>query len=164
MRVKGIKTIVIVVAAAMVLFASIGAALAYFSDYDKAAGDKQISLYGETRINENPSDDSKTISIENVSKDNVSMIVRAKVIGPVKINFDKGANWVEEDGWWYYTKVLAKGDSTTNLVASWQIPADSDLEIFDVVVVHESAIATYDASKNVIIPDGWASDLTIQGE
>ena len=166
MRVKGIKTIVIVVAAAMVLFASIGAALAYFSDYDKAIGEKEIVLGGQTKIWEDPQDDSKTIRIDNVSKDNVGMIARVKVIGPVEIDYPKdkvGEYWEQkDDGWWYYTRVIPQGESSTDLFATWSLDDVADLEDFDVVVVHEAAIATYDAANNVIIPDGWAKGLVIQ--
>ena len=82
------------------------------------------------------------------------MVVRVRVIGPVTINFNPGAGWEQNGDWWYYNKVLAKGESTSNLFAGWKIPEDSDLENFDVVVVHESAIATYDGNK-VAKPEGW---------
>lgn len=65
--------------------------------------------------------------------------------------------------WWYYNQVLAKGDKTSNLHAGWTIPEDSDLENFDVVVVHESAVATYKDGK-VAPPEGWDYIPTIPAE
>ena len=154
MRTLGRKQITLIIAVAMVLFVSVSATLAYFSDYDTAQGEKTLVLSGQTTIEENPKDDSKDIKITNVSKDDVDMVVRVRVIGPVTINFNPGAGWEQNGEWWYYNKVLAKGESTSNLFAGWKIPKDSDLENFDVVVVHESAIATYDGNK-VAKPAGW---------
>ena len=157
MRTLGRKHITLIIAVAMVLFVSVSATLAYFSDYDTAQGEKTLVLSGQTTIEETPKDDSKDIKITNVSKDDVDMVVRVRVIGPVKIDFNPGTGWVQkqqDDEWWYYNKVLAKGESTSNLFAGWKIPENSDLENFDVVVVHESAIATYDGNK-VAKPAGW---------
>lgn len=154
MRTLGRKQITLIIAVAMVLFVSVSATLAYFSDYDTAQGEKTLVLSGQTTIEETPKDNSKDITIKNVSKDDVDMVVRVRVIGPVTINFNPGAGWEQNGDWWYYNKVLAKGESTSNLFAGWKIPEDSDLENFDVVVVHESAIATYDGNK-VAKPEGW---------
>ena len=154
MRTLGRKQITLIIAVAMVLFVSVSATLAYFSDYDTAQGEKTLVLSGQTTIEETPKDDSKDITIKNVSKDDVDMVVRVRVIGPVTINFNPGAGWEQNGDWWYYNKVLAKGESTSNLHAGWEIPENSDIENFDVVVVHESAIATYDGNK-VAKPAGW---------
>ena len=154
MRTLGRKHITLIIAVAMVLFVSVSATLAYFSDYDTAQGEKTLVLSGQTAIDEDPHDDYKDIKITNVSKDDVDMVVRVRVIGPVKINFTKEAGWEQKGEWWYYNKVLAKGESTSNLHAGWEIPEDSDLENFDVVVVNECVQVTYD--DNVIdYPDGW---------
>ena len=149
MRTLGRKQITLIIAVAMVLFVSVSATLAYFSDYDTAQGEKTLVLSGQTTIEETPKDDSK-----NVSTNDVDMVVRVRVVGPVTINFNPGAGWEQNGDWWYYNKVLAKGESTSNLHAGWEIPENSDLENFDVVVVHESAIATYDGNK-VAKPEGW---------
>ena len=154
MRTLGRKQITLIIAVAMVLFVSVSATLAYFSDYDTAQGEKTLVLSGQTTIEETPKDDSKDITIKNVSKDDVDMVVRVRVIGPVTINFNPGAGWEQNGDWWYYNKVLAKGESTSNLHAGWEIPENSDIGNFDVVVVHESAIATYDGNK-VAKPEGW---------
>ena len=154
MRTLGRKQITLIIAVAMVLFVSVSATLAYFSDYDTAQGEKTLVLSGQTTIEETPKDNFKDIKITNVSKYDVDMVVRVRVIGPVKIDFNPGAGWEQNGDWWYYNKVLAKDESTSNLHAEWKIPENSDLENFDVVVVHESAIATYDGNK-VAKPEGW---------
>lgn len=162
MKVFSKKRILLITAVAMVLLVSVTATLAYFSDFERAKGDSSLVLTGQTEITETPTDNSKTISVKNVSKDDVDMVTRVRVIAPVDVDFEPGANWEREQNgdWWYYTKVLAKGESTTDLVASWKIPADSTIENFDVVVVHESAVATYE-NGNVAKPDGWEYIPTI---
>ena len=157
------RKIILVTSLVLVLLVSIGATLAYFSDYDPHQGAGTLVLNGQTELNEDPTDNSKTISIKNTSVDEVDMVVRVRVIGPVEIAFAPGDGWVQNGDWWYYNKVLAKDESTSNLVASWEIPADSAIENFDVVVVHESAIAIYDGNT-VTTPDGWDFLPTITAE
>ena len=154
MKVFNIKRILLLTAVAMVLLVSVTATLAYFSDYDRATGDKKLVLTGQTEITEDPKDDSKTISIKNVSKDDVDMVTRVKVVAPVEVKFKPGSNWEKNGDWWYYTKILAQNESTTDIVASWEIPKDSVIENFDVIVLHESAVVTYDNGK-VAKPVDW---------
>ena len=154
MKVFNKKRILLITAVAMVLLVSVTATLAYFSDYDRATGEKQLVLTGQTEIEENPRDDSKDITITNVSTNDVDMVVRVRVVGPVTINFNPGAGWEQNGDWWYYNKILAKGDSTSNLHAGWDIPKDSVIENFDVVVLHESAVVTYE-NGSVARPAGW---------
>ena len=157
MKVFNKKRILLLTAVAMVLLVSVTATLAYFSDYDRATGDKKLVLTGQTEITEDPKDDSKTISIKNVSKDDVDMVTRVKVVAPVEVKFKPGSNWEQNGDWWYYTKILTKeepGNITTDLVASWEIPKDSPIENFDVVVLHESAVVLYDNGK-VAKPVDW---------
>ena len=160
MKVFSKKRILLITAVAMVLLVSVTATLAYFSDFERAKGDSSLVLTGQTEITETPTDNSKTISVKNVSKDDVDMVTRVRVIAPVEVKFKAGNGWEQNGDWWYYTKTLAKDESTTDLVASWEIPADSTIENFDVVVVHESAVATYE-NGNVAKPDGWEYIPTI---
>ena len=162
MKVFNKKRILLITAVAMVLLVSVTATLAYFSDYDRATGEKKLILTGQTEITETPEDDSKTISIKNVSKDDVDMVTRVRVVAPVEVTFNPGRNWEQNGDWWYYTKVLAQNDSTTDIVASWKIPKDSAIENFDVVVLHESAVVTYE-NGNVAKPDDWEYIPVIPG-
>ena len=154
MKVFNKKRILLITAVAMVLLVSVTATLAYFSDYDRATGEKKLVLTGQTEITESPKDDSKTISIKNVSKDDVDMVTRVRVVAPVEVNFKPGSNWEQNGDWWYYTKILAQNDPTTDLVASWDIPKDSVIENFDVIVLHESAVVMYENGK-VAKPVDW---------
>ena len=158
MKVFNKRRTLLITAVAMVLLVSVTATLAYFSDFDRSKGESTLYLTGRTEITEDPSDNSKTISIKNVSVDDVDMVTRVKVVAPVDVNFEVGDGWAKnpkDDGWWYYTKILEKGDSTTNLVASWKIPAGSPIENFDVIVLHESAVVQDDGKGNVAEPADW---------
>ena len=154
MKVFSKKRRLLIIAVAMVLLVSVSATLAYFSDYDRAAGEKKLVLTGQTEITEDPTDNSKTIRITNVSKDDVAMVTRVRVVAPVALDPKPGANWEPKGDWWYYAKVLAKGETTSDLTVSWTIPANSAIENFDVVVLHESAVATYE-NGNVAKPVDW---------
>jgi hypothetical protein len=140
----------------MTLTASMGMTLAYFSDTDPAEGGAVLLLSGKTEIEEHADEGSKTIKITNVSPDPVDVVARVKVIAPVDVTWNAGAGWVDgKDGWWYYTEVIPQGDSSTELKVTWEIPEDSEIENYDVIVLHESAPAVYKESGAIRQPDGW---------
>lgn len=145
------KTIIAIVAMIMTLTASMGMTLAYFSDTDQAEGGAVLLLSGKTEIIETPEAGKKTISIKNISEDPVDMITRVKVVAPVEeVEFDVGSGWKKgSEGWWYYTTAIPKEGSTTPLVASWTIPANSVIENYDVIVLHESSPAVYNADGSI---------------
>ena len=151
------KTIVLLVAVIMTLSVSVGMTIAYFSDTAAAEGGAVLLLQGQTEINETPEEGKKTISITNISTDPVDMVTRVKVFAPVEITPTLGSGWADGgDGWWYYTEALAPGDSTSNLVVTWEVKESDHLENYDVVVVHESAVATYtEDGQSILQPAGW---------
>jgi predicted ribosomally synthesized peptide with SipW-like signal peptide len=150
------RTLVALVAVIMTLTATMGMTLAYFSDTDSAEGGAILLLSGQTEIEEHADDGSKTISITNISEDPVDMVARVRVIAPVDVEWTAGRGWTEgEDGWWYYTEAIAQGDSSTDLKVEWKIPENSEIENFDVIVVHESSPAAYTESGAIAQPDGW---------
>lgn len=160
MKVFNKKRILLIAAVVMVLLVSITATLAYFSDFDRSKGESTLYLTGKTEITEDPTDNSKSIKIKNVSEDDVDMVTRVKVVAPFDLDFPDGRHdgWEYKDGWWYYTKILTKSEPTniTNeLFVQWKIPAGSPIENFDVVVLHESAVVQADANGNVAQPAGW---------
>lgn len=150
------KTIVLLVAVIMTLSVSVGMTIAYFSDTAAAEGGAVLLLQGQTEINETPEEGKKTISIKNISTDPVDMVTRVKVFAPVDITPKLGSGWVDGgDGWWYYTKALAPNDSTSDLVVTWEVKESDHLENYDVVVVHESAVATYNEAGEILQPKDW---------
>lgn len=163
MRKKGNIKLITVIAVVMILAVSSGFTLAYFSDYTKASGSAVLHLTGQTEITEEiPDGNSKVIVIKNTSEDPVDMVTRVKVVGPFELKFSEpeGNNhWTKgTDDWWYYDQALTyEGDnsSTTPLNVTWTVPQDSVIENYDVAVIHESKIATYDDNGNVITIGAW---------
>ena len=79
------RTILLVVAIALVLSMTVGLAMAYFSDSTEAEGGLTVTLGGETKIDEDQYDDHKDIRIENIGDTDV--VVRVAVYGPTEITF-----------------------------------------------------------------------------
>ncbi len=150
------RSILLVIALALVLSLSVGLTFAYFSDYTQAKGGAVVALGGETKINENPYDDHKDIVIENTGDTDVA--VRIAVYGPGEITYSESADWVRNGDYMYYTKVLPAGQKTSQITATWDVPADMD-DDYSVVVTHDSGQVAIDDSGNAIVPGAtpeWA--------
>lgn len=144
---------VLVISACMA--ASVGA---YFSDYETALGEVTLHLSGQTEIEETVADGEKTISIKNTGE--ASVVTRVAIYGPesMEITFDKAGDWKQSGEFYYYTKVLAPGESTSSIHAKIELTAEEAEQAgdsIDVVVAHESALAVYDENNTVKTPDGW---------
>ena len=152
----------LVIALALVLSISIGLTFAYFSDYTAAQGKAVLALGGQTEIEENVDENSKTVSIKNTGETNV--VVRVQIIGPTEMTIDASSPWVEHDGWYYYKGILKPGENgegektSGTLVAKTEFNTDGKTDLGDkyqIVVVQESAQPTYDDNDYVEKPDGW---------
>ncbi len=157
---KDRKLLITALSLILCLTVSIGLAVAYFTDYEAAKGGAVLHLSGQTEIVETVNDTGKTISISNTGESD--MVVRVMVIGDSKkvTKITTGENWSgpDNDGWYYYTKVLKKngedGSSTSDINATITLDEKDDIRDFDVIVVHESERVVYDGNT-VVIPDGW---------
>ena len=143
------KKILLVISLMLVLTLSVGLTMAYFSDHTEAKGGKQIALGGQTKINEDPSNDNKVIWITNTGDTDV--VVRVAVYGPAAITYEQSADWKQEGDYVYYTKVLPAGEDSSKIKASWTVPADLG-DDYNVVVIQESEQAVYDADGKVVTP------------
>lgn len=166
------KTTLMLFALVLSLSVTVGATLAYFSDYEQASGGATLNLGGKTELYEGSATDKKDVVIKNTGETN--MIVRVGIYGPGEMAAPvmKG-DWMksEKDGMYYYRKVLKPGDEqhpgdgddtgAGNLVASmsfsWQ--GDAPDYYFEVTVVHEGSQAIYYVDENgnnkLTVPDGW---------
>jgi len=169
------KTILMLFALVLSLSVTVGATVAYFSDYEQASGGATLQLGGKTELSEGDDSNFKDIVIENTGE--TDMIVRVGIYGPDEFyDSDNPKNlvtmkgdWMKgNDGMYYYGKVLkGKPDEQTpgentgvgNLVAglefSWQ--GDPPDYYFEVTVVHEGSQAIYDGTK-LKVPKGWDAD------
>ncbi len=93
------------------------------------------------------------------NKGTTSVFVRAKTIvatqdgssvpvteDDITFNYNTTASengyWIEKDGWYYYSKALAPGETTTMLFDGVEVNKDLDKgALFDVIVSHESVAA-----------------------
>lgn len=141
------------------LSVSVGATLAYFSDYEEASGGATLNLGGGTELTEGSDHANKHIVIENVGDAN--MIVRLAIFGAdqyMTISHENGdeSAWEKVGDFYYYKKVLRPGEKTpqidANLKVEWQ-GEEPDYN-FEVTVVHESALAVYNG-KTLATPSGW---------
>ena len=161
------KTTLMIFALVLSLSVTVGASLAYFSDYEEASGGATLNLGGKTELSEGEDTSEKDIVIENTGKTN--MIVRVMIAGEgVKYMSNppeyKTSDWekVKEGDieWYYYKKVLEPGQKTSDILAkmefSWQ--GEEPNYNFEITVAHESAQAVYNG-KTLAAPEGWNQDI-----
>lgn len=153
------KSLIALLAAALLLVSTVGVAVAYFSAIDAAKGDATLNLKGETVIDEGDSDTEKNVTIENVGETDV--VVRVKAFGPAQLELTiDESKWVKGDGDYYYYKgILKPGDKTAadtfkaSLTLSEKEAAELGTE-FTVTVVQECSVV-YDSAESLDNSAGW---------
>ena len=103
------KTTMMIFALVLSLSVVIGTSLAYFSDYEEAAGAATLSLGGQTKLYEGEDTDKKEIVVTNTGK--TEMIVRVAVFGPDEMFSNSNpsynsADWEKVGNYYYYKHVL----------------------------------------------------------
>lgn len=169
---KNRKFITAILSLVLVLAATVGITIAYFTDYESGKGGAKLTLKGETWIDEKADDNSKDIVIQNVGE--TEMIVRVRVYGDAShlTIADEQSGWIlGSDGYYYYNKILkpdpagrGNGDRSTTLHAEIKVSGEEDIEDFDIIVTHESSLVIYDGTDagNIICPSGWDSAAVAQ--
>lgn len=150
------KNVIIALAAILaVSVISIPGTLAYFSDYDKAAGAAPLKLAWQTELQEQVKDNNKHITIKNVG--DVDVIVRVQVFGGDFVTVtDTAGCWTKSGEWWYYNYILKPGEETTELFVKVNAAnANTPEPDFNVIVVHESQRTVYEDNTTLLPPDGW---------
>jgi hypothetical protein len=166
MRKKFDKKTIILAAAALMLTASltVGSAMAYFTTYSTASGSVPLQMgFTETVPEETIDGDGKHITISNVG--DYDCFVRVKVFGDLPISYTPSEGWVEgENGYWYYTAILAPKAATSQLLAGYTYPVNTEentTEEFNIVVVQECAPVIYDDAGSLIDPvKNWDKLIT----
>lgn len=153
------KSLIALLAAALLLVSSISIAVAYFSDTDQAIGSAVLNLSKETRIDEGPDDAEKQIDITNTGT--AAIVVRVTFFGPDKMEVIPSSNWVEgTDGWYYFRYVLQPGDNTGDprIIARLKDLTPKEVaelgNALQVTIVQEAEFATYTGDA-VDTPAGW---------
>lgn len=164
------KLITVLIAAVLVITASIGMTMAYFTDHNSASGYAPLKLTTDSKIYEGKDNTEKNVYVKNTGE--ADMLVRVKFFGPEQMVVTPPADgWTynEEDGWYYYNEALGEGEDTSahKINAKIEVKAEGDTpedvarkmaELGDklqIAVVHESTILAYDEDGSLIVPAGW---------
>ena len=156
------KSILIVLAVLFVFIAvaPIRETLAYFTAYAPASGEGKVDLTWNTKLDEEIDENQrdKHITVTNTGK--TPVVVRVSVFADEAYTTYSynDSDWTKNsDGWWYYTKVLAPGESTSVLDVLVKVENVPDYD-FNIIVVHESSRAIYKNGSTTELekPDGWA--------
>lgn len=164
------KTVITALSLIMCLTVSIGLTVAYFTDYEAARGGAVINLKGYDEIEEHFDGNDKVVSIKNTGE--TDLVVRVRAYGDnLTPNSAKNTDWAgDKDGsWWYYSKILKPGDSTSEIRFEVRGRVDPDDPVdFDVTVVQEAERVTYmqdDKGRNIVAaPEGWDSLPVIEAD
>lgn len=139
-------------AAALTLTAGIsaGTAMAYFTTYTEASGGVTLNMgFSETIPKEDFSNWTKHVSVENTG--DYDCYVRAKALAGSKYQdglqySDSDGKWTPgEDGYYYYSDLIAPGESTS--VLDIRIDSKESDASFNVVVVQESTKVLYNENN-----------------
>ena len=157
------KSKMILAAAAVALPLSIagGNALAYFTANTSATGGCAVEVGMDTDINEEFSQWTKRIKIEN--KGGGAVYVRAKAFSgeQYKLKYECGKGWREDkDGYCYYDPILEPGTEEKQITTSELqvkisgVPDNKEdkKEEFNVIVIYEQMPVKYDENGNPIKP------------
>ena len=121
-------------AAAVIMAGSmtIHGALAYFTANASAQGGHPISLGAKTEITEDFSDWTKHIVIANTGENDC--YVRVKVFSgsqfEVEFSGEDGAWSQGDDEYWYYSSIVPAGGSTSELLATINVPEGFEDRLF----------------------------------
>ena len=158
-----------VLATVLTLTATVGSAWAYFTTYAEARGSYTLSLEGHTTtVSENVLDWTKFVKIEN-AEGSGPVYVRARAFcgsGYSLSYTDADGRWSPAgDGYYYYNKAVAGGESTSELQVKIQRPENvSDPDDFNVVVIYETTKVRYNADGEPYAD--WSATLqtgTVEG-
>lgn len=143
----------LLVAAALVVIGatSIKPAMAYFTNSHQAVGTVTVHL-GDLEItpNENAKEWTKEITVQNTGDYDVFVRVKAICGSQYSANLTSGEGWSynENDGYYYYSDLLAKGATSSVLKLTITPPEGLENDTFNVVIVQEAAKAVYAKDEN----------------
>lgn len=157
------KRTMLIFALVLSLSVTVGATLAYFSDYEEASGGATLHLGGQTELKEGTVENQKDIQIRNTGK--TYMLVRVGIFGPDNMTMPdpgEGNEWwfKGDDGFYYFGRALApreetaKGLLVAELKTSWK--GEKPEYDYEVTVVHEGCQVLYDNDGKLVYPDGWS--------
>lgn len=152
MRKKFNKKHVILASAALALTAAltVGSAMAYFTDYTEASGEVVMDMgFTKTELIDEIKPDGKHVAIKNTGDYDCYVrvaIFAEEAIGETTVS---GSDWNKNGDYWEYTSVLKPGDSTSELLVTYDLrKVEEKVEEVDIVVVSECSPVYYDQNGN----------------
>ena len=146
------KKLITLAALSLLIVASISVkpAMAYFTDTTTASGKVKVEIANTTStINEEVDGMVKTISVTNTGS--YDAFVRVKAVMPsngyeVSVDSTTDSRWSynKEEDYYYYSDVVASGESTANLVLNIDATKATIKSDFNVIIVEEAAKVLYD--------------------
>lgn len=153
------KKRIIIISIVLMLLALIPvqSTLAYFTDRHQYKGEATLDLNWKTEFKEEMKDNDKDLTVKNTGE--VDVIVRVKVFCNQTLidQIDTNDVWIknEEDGWYYYAKILPVGATTEDLYVKLKGSDKLPEYEFNIIVVHESARVVYENNTQLKKPEGW---------
>ena len=162
------QLILAVLVVVLVLTASIGKTLAYFSDYVRDEEAFSVQIDNTTTIDEEfDGSGNKIVTITNQGDAPVFVRFKAEASEGIVLSAN-GTGWTQtspagtDDGYVYYTAELGKGEPTSALTVTVTLPTFSSEEAAKkageeahVVVLYESVPALYDGDGNPDLKTAW---------
>ena len=138
------KYLIAAAALVMIAAASVGPAMAYFTDSHIATGTVTVNL-GDSSLtpNESVEDMVKTIQITNSGDYDVYIRVKAIYGSTVTVTKSAGDKWSLSDGYYYYRDIVEAGGTTDELKLAITAPTDISQDSFNVIIAEEATRATY---------------------
>jgi predicted ribosomally synthesized peptide with SipW-like signal peptide len=153
---KSKKLLIAVATLAMIGAASVGPAMAYFTDSEYAKGKVEVSLGDSTLTpHEKVTGYDKKVVIENTGKYDVYVRVKAYAGSTVGLKATTTAGWtLDNDGYYQFDYVVEAGDSTDPIVFTVTPPADSEFQDdFNVIIYEEATRAEYKEDGTPVGPN-----------
>lgn len=143
-----------VITTVLILGATIGGTMSYFTANASASGGLKLNLGPKTEITEKvPDSHTKQLTVTN-DADSVPVYVRAQAFVGTEykdsLNYS-GEGWSKSGDYYLYADLVDPGESTTVLKVTFTEPENAkDGDTFNVIVVYEATPVQYDDSGNVI--------------
>ncbi len=159
---KKISKAIALLAAVLILAASLPSALGYFTAYTRAQGGAVLHLGGSTHITEEFSNWTKHVVITS-EEGSQPVYVRARAFSggqyPLTYSSEENSWSLGEDGYYYFNRILNGGESTTELLIHIDgVPEKAAQDqAFNVVVVYETTPVRYDENGDPYAE--WTQDL-----
>ena len=143
---KSKKLLIAAATLAMIGAASVGPAMAYFTDSAYASGKVFVAIGDTTLIpHEDVKDYKKTVVVENTGNYDVFVRVRVFSGSTVKVEATSTEGWTKNGDYYEYNEVVEAHRQTDPIVFTVTPPADKTQEQFNVIVVEEATRAVYGA-------------------